>query len=96
MSGRRVAEELLMVEREVGDAGDQRLVDDIGRIEPAAEPDFEDAGVGRRPREGEQRDRGRDFEEARLDPAAASITSASSCRQRLVLDQAVRRSGSAR
>ena len=29
-------------------------VDDVGRVEPAAEPDLEDAGVGRRAGEGEE------------------------------------------
>ena len=42
-------------------------VDDIGRVEPAAEPDLEQAGVGGRAREGEDRGRGRDLEKARLD-----------------------------
>ena len=57
---------------------DQRVLDDVGRIEPAAEPDLEDAGVGRRAREGEEGGGGRDFEEARLDAVAGSSTSASS------------------
>ena len=48
------AEELLVVEGEAGDAADQRPLDDVGRVEPAAEADFEDAGVGRRAREGEE------------------------------------------
>ena len=40
--------------------------DDIGRVEPAAEPDFEDAGVGGGAREGEEGGGGGHFEEARL------------------------------
>ena len=62
-----VTEELLMVERKVGDAGDERMLDDVGRVEPAAETDLEDAGVGGRSRERHERRGGRDLEEARLD-----------------------------
>ena len=62
----RAAEIGLMVEREAGDRGDQRAVDDVGRVEAAAEPDFEDQGVGGHALEREER-RGRgDFEETRL------------------------------
>ena len=66
---------------------DQRALDDIGRIEPAAEAHLEDAGVGGRAREGEEGGGGRDLEEARLDAAAASSTSASKLGEQLVLDQ---------
>jgi hypothetical protein len=44
--GDGVAKILLVVERDVGDDGEQRL-DDVGRVQPAAETDFQhqDAGV---------------------------------------------------
>ena len=51
--GEAVAEELLMIERQIGYARDQRLLDDIGCIETAAEPHVEYAGIGRRACEGE-------------------------------------------
>src|SRR6476646_8409311 len=38
------AEELLMIERKVGDAGDQWTVDDNGRIEAAGKTNIENAG----------------------------------------------------
>ena len=57
-----------MIEAEVGDPADQRALDDVGRVEPAAEPDFENAGIGGGPRKGEDGRGGRDLEEARLDP----------------------------
>ena len=74
-----MAEELLVIEREIGDPGDQRPFDDVGGIEPSAEPNLEDAGVGRRSREGEKGGSRRHFEEARLDAGPASSTSVSSC-----------------
>ena len=40
---------------------------DVGRIEPAAEPDLDDAGIGGRAREGEEGGGGRHLEEARAD-----------------------------
>ena len=85
-----------MVEREVGDAGDQRALDDVGRIEPAAEPDLEDAGVGGRARESEEGGGGRDFEEARLDARARVEHLGEQRGQLFVVDQPARRSGSAR
>ena len=71
MSGRFGTEKLLMIEREVGDAGDERAFDHVGRIQPAAQTDFQDAGVGGRTRKGEEcRGRCRDLEEAWLDARA--------------------------
>ena len=72
-------EKMLMVEAEAGDAGHRRMLNDVGRVEAAAEAHFEKTGVGRRTREGEQSDGGRNLEEARLDPVAgveASVSSA--------------------
>ena len=64
------AEELLMVEAERGDAADQRPLDDVGRVEPAAEPDLDDAGVGGRSRESEEGGGGGHLEEAGVDAVA--------------------------
>ena len=88
MSVRPVAEELLMVEREIGDPGDQRTLDDVGRVEPAAEPDLEDAGVGRRPGKGEDaRPRSRLRRSSARSRRSRRALRSSKCRQRLVLDQ---------
>ena len=55
-----------MVHAELGDAARDRRGDDVGRVEPAAQPDLDDAGVGGRAREGEEGGgRGR-LEEAEL------------------------------
>ena len=85
ISARLEPEELLVVDAERGDPADQRPLDDIGRVEPAAEPDFDHGSVGGRSRKGEEGDGGRDFEEAGLDAVAgvenfarASAASASS------------------
>ena len=64
----RVAEEGLMVDAELGDAADDRRGDDVGRVEPAAEPDLDDAGVGGRAGEGEEGGGGGRLEEAELHP----------------------------
>ena len=45
--GERLAKILLMVEADAGDAGDERAGDDVGRVEPAAKPDLEDAASAR-------------------------------------------------
>src|SRR4051794_39435254 len=65
-----MAEELLMIEREIGDRGYEWPLDHVRRVEPSAEPHFEDAGVGRRSGESEQRNRCRDLEEAGFDSSA--------------------------
>ena len=51
---------------ELGDAADQRALDDVGRVEPAAEADLDDAGVGGRAGEGEEGGGGGRLEEADL------------------------------
>ena len=75
---RIVAEERLVIHAQAGDPAYTRPLDNVGRIEPAAEPDLEDAGAGRRASKGEKRERGRDLEKARLDLELASSTSVSS------------------
>ena len=59
-----------MIEREAGDAAHRGAIDDVGRVEPAAEPDLENAGVGGRARKGQEGGGRGDFEEARLDAVA--------------------------
>ncbi len=83
----RVAEEGVMVVAELGDAADERRGDDVGRVEPAAEPDLDDAGVGGRAREGEEGGRRGRLEEADLHVAGGVERLGEQSRQRLVLDQ---------
>ena len=59
----RVAEKFAVVERQPGDDARQRPVDDIGGVEPAAEPDFEQQHVGRIAREQQKRRGGLDLED---------------------------------
>ena len=51
-----------MIDRDARDHGRQRLLDHIGRVEPAAEADFQQQHVGRMAREQQQADRGGDLE----------------------------------
>src|SRR5690606_33226094 len=55
----------LVIDTEGGDAAGGRLVHHVGRVEAAAQPDFDDAGVRRMAGESEERGSGGDFEEAR-------------------------------
>src|SRR6476469_8748944 len=82
------AEELLMIERKIGDAGDQRTVDNIGRIKASAKTNFENAGVGRRAGKSEDRRGGRDLEEARLDAGPGVEDFGEQVGEDLVVDQA--------
>src|SRR3546814_17816226 len=84
---RTIAEERLVVDAELGDAGDERVRDDVGRVEPPAEPDLDDAGVGGGARESEEGDRGRHLEEARLEPVGMVERFPPQSRHRLVVDQ---------
>ena len=61
-----VAEKGGMVDADLGDAADRRRGDHVGGVEPAAEPDLDDAGVGRRARESEEGRGGGGLEEADL------------------------------
>ena len=50
-----VAEKFAVVERQAGDDARQRAFDDVGGVEPAAEPDFEEKNIGRMAREQQKR-----------------------------------------
>ncbi len=56
----------LMIERDRRDRAHRRR-DDVGRVEPAAEADFDDGDVDLRSAKQLERDGGRHFEEGRLD-----------------------------
>ena len=71
-------QEFAVVDAQAGDAGDQRLVDDIGRIEAPAKANFDDCGIRRGAGKGEEGRRRRRFEETGAMSAEASSTSASS------------------
>ena len=58
----RVAEKLGVVDRDAGDDGGERMIDHIGRVQPAAEADFQQQHIGRMAREQQQADRGGDLE----------------------------------
>ena len=87
MSARRSPSHDLVIEAEAGDPADQRRFDDVGRVEPSAEADLEDAGVGRRAGEGEQGGGGGDFEEARIDSVAGVERFGEQSGELIVLDQ---------
>ena len=76
-----------MIERKGGDRRNQRPLDNVGRIEPSAEADLEDAGIGGRAREREDRGRGGDLEEAGLDAAAGVQDLGKQLFQAFVVDQ---------
>src|SRR4051812_32419259 len=76
-----------MVEAKIGDASDQRPLDDIGRVETPAQTDFEDAGIGWRSGKSEEGGRGCHLEEARLDPNSGINDFGQQLRQRLIVDQ---------
>ena len=79
------------------DRGDRRAADDVGRVEPAAEPGLEQHDVGRGAGEGEKGRRGRDLEKgdrrARVDALAFLEQSDE---QRVLARSARRRGGCAR
>ena len=77
----------MMVVAELGDAADQRRLDDVGRVEPAAQPDLDDAGVGGRAGEGEKGGGGGRLEEAQLHRAGRFEHLGQDGGQRLILDQ---------
>ena len=80
-------EEMLMVESEASDRRHQRPFDDVRRVEPTAKADFEDARVRRGPNERQERHRGRDLEEARLDSVAPVEHLGQQRGERLIVDQ---------
>lgn len=64
-----VPKEALMIDAKLGDAGNEWAGDDVGRVEPAAQADLDNAGVGRGTGEGEKSGCGGNFEEACADVA---------------------------
>ena len=70
-----------------GDPADQRALDDVGRVEPAAEPDFDDAGVGGRAREGEEGGGGGRPRRSWLDAVAGVEHFGEQGGEQLILDQ---------
>ena len=82
-----VAEKGGVVEAELGDAADGRGADDVGRVEPPAETDLDDAGVGRRARESEEGGRGGRLEEADLHPVGQIERLLEQGGERVVVDQ---------
>ena len=63
------------------------MIDDVGRVEPAAEPDLDDCRIGRRTGEGQEGGRRRRLEEARLDTVARLPDLLQQCRELAILDQ---------
>ena len=51
---KRIAKKGLVIDAELRDAGNERAYDDVGRVEPSAEPNLNDAGIGRGAGEGEE------------------------------------------
>ncbi len=78
---------LLVIESDRGNPANQRALDHVGRVEPPAEPHLHDARIRRLPREGEDRRRGRDLEESRVDACSRSDHLLEQVGERLVLDQ---------
>ena len=58
----RVAEKIGVIDRNARDDGGERMIDHIGRVQPAAEADFEQQHVGRMTREQHHADRRGDLE----------------------------------
>ena len=63
------------------------MADDIGRVEPAAEPGFEQHDIGRRAREGEKRGGGRDLEKRDRFAAIGALALVEHREQRVLVDQ---------
>ena len=76
-----------MIETQAGDTANQRAFDDVGRIEPSAETDFENAGIRSLSRESQDCDCGRDLEEAGLDSVADVQCFGEKRRELVVIDQ---------
>ncbi len=81
-------EELLVVDSQSGDAARGGRGEHVGCIEPSAEPDLDDAGIGGGARKGEEGGGGRRLEKARRDILAAVEHLGEQRRERGVGDQA--------
>ena len=82
-----VAEEPFVIDPDIRNAADERAREDVRRIEPAAEPDFDHAGIGLVPREGEEGRGGRCLEKAGANVGAYLANLAQQSRQFGVVDQ---------
>jgi hypothetical protein len=85
--GEPVAEELLVIEREVCDRGNQRVLNNVRGVQSAAKPDFKNAGIRRYSGEC-QKGRGcRHLEKTRLDTGPRIEDLAKQSGQGLVIDE---------
>ena len=82
-----VAEEFQMIHRDRRDRAGDRLVDHVGRVEPAAETDFEQRDVGGRAREQQERRRGLDLEHGDRLVAVGALAFAQHAGERFVADE---------
>ena len=82
-----IAEECLVIERNRRDRGDRGAAHDISRVEPAAQPDFEQHDVGRRAGKGEKGRRGRDLEKGDRRIPVGALAFFEKRDQRLLVDQ---------
>ena len=89
-----------MVHRHRRDRAGERLLDHVGGVEPAAEPDLEQQHVGRMAREQQERRGGLDLEHGDRRVAVGALAFGQRVGQLVVADQLAaaraRRSGSAR
>jgi hypothetical protein len=76
-----------VVDAQLGDAARGRRGNDVGRVEPSAQPDLDHAGVGGRPLEGQEGRRRRRLEEAHLHPAGGVERFRQQPGERLIFDQ---------
>ena len=88
--GQAVAEETLVIERDRRQYRDDRALDHVGRIEPAAEPHLQQGCVRRRAAEGEKRRRRGDLEQRDRHVRVRPLTFLETGAQRIVLDQRAR------
>jgi hypothetical protein len=82
-----VAEKRLMVERYRGDRGGRRTAQHVGRVEPAAEPGFEQHDIRRRAGEGEKRRRRGDLEKGDRRAAIDPLAFLQQLQQQILFDQ---------
>jgi hypothetical protein len=78
---------LVVVQAEAGDSAHQRPFDHVGRVEPTAQSDFDDAGVGGGASKGEEGHRSGHLEEARFDFIARVEHFGEQSGEEIILDQ---------
>ena len=76
-----------MIERDRRDDGERRALEDVRRVEAAAEPDLEQEHVGRVLGEGEERRRRRDLELGDVVVAVARLRAGQHVDQRVLADR---------